>query len=273
MNIVPEERACVKCGLVKPLTIEFFSRNGTFVDGSIRFRRTCRACRAAQATARYRADREGNAAKRRAHRHAREKRIRELPSSEWDIVRTKKTTRRCVRCHEELPIATSFATPLGSTCLQCIELGKQKREAEAQRRREAPKTCKRCGETKPNNPETFRPRGGGLCRPCERICQKEYRKANPFIHRAKKHRRRARQKAAGGTYNAKDVKAKFHQQGGKCYWCGKKLSGGAGSFEVDHLFPLAKLGENSPRNIVCACRDCNRNKSDKMPWDFVGRLL
>ena len=56
-----------------------------------------------------------------------------------------------------------------------------------------------------------------------------------------------------------------------CVYCGDK----DGPFEVDHVMPASRGGLTEERNLVCACRDCNRSKRDKTPeeWrDGVGSL-
>lgn len=103
---------------------------------------------------------------------------------------------------------------------------------------------------------------------------KKWRKENPekvrLNNRAAQARRRARKKAAGGSYTASDVRRQYALQGGKCWWCKAELNG---IFHADHHIPLAKGGTNDANNIVCACPDCNNQKSAKMPWEFAGRLL
>ncbi len=43
-----------------------------------------------------------------------------------------------------------------------------------------------------------------------------------------------------------------------CQYCGK----GGGELEVDHIKPVTKGGSNDMDNLITACRDCNRGKSD-----------
>lgn len=46
-----------------------------------------------------------------------------------------------------------------------------------------------------------------------------------------------------------------------CQYCGS--SPPSVVLEVDHLIPVAKGGDNSIDNLVAACFDCNRGKSDR----------
>jgi 5-methylcytosine-specific restriction endonuclease McrA len=52
-----------------------------------------------------------------------------------------------------------------------------------------------------------------------------------------------------------------------CAYCGEELvlgdSVSPASCEIDHKNPRSKGGDMlSPKNLVCACRDCNGKKSD-----------
>ena len=70
----------------------------------------------------------------------------------------------------------------------------------------------------------------------------------------------------------------FDQTNGYCYYCGKEIvfrnyglcEGyrplARGAWEVDHRRPLSKGGSNSIRNLVPACCECNRDKSNQYPY-------
>ncbi|WP_371827345.1 HNH endonuclease [Deinococcus sp. QL22] len=84
-----------------------------------------------------------------------------------------------------------------------------------------------------------------------------------------KHRRRAQQHGAVGSFDKWDVQIRFGKQKGLCHYCDEKLDLiGPNKFQVDHFIPLSKGGSNYMNNLVCACPDCNRAKSDKMPWEY-----
>jgi hypothetical protein len=57
----------------------------------------------------------------------------------------------------------------------------------------------------------------------------------------------------------------FERDGECCGYCGAT----EGPFEVDHIVPVAKGGENILSNVKVACRPCNRAKRDRMgeQWD------
>jgi hypothetical protein len=100
-----------------------------------------------------------------------------------------------------------------------------------------------------------------------------WRKANPEANTAIKHRRRARERNAEGSYTAVEVKALFERQGGKCVHCTKSLRNG---YHVDHIVPLAGGGTNWITNIQLLCGPCNVRKGATDPIEFArrnGRLL
>lgn len=54
-----------------------------------------------------------------------------------------------------------------------------------------------------------------------------------------------------------------------CAYCHKPLLGKA-NVEVDHIIPLnSPLGRNARYNLVAACHDCNRSKSDTLDMRSV----
>ncbi len=51
-----------------------------------------------------------------------------------------------------------------------------------------------------------------------------------------------------------------------CQYCGDK----DGPFEADHIMPKSRGGTDEERNLVCACRSCNRSKKDRTPEEWMG---
>ena len=45
------------------------------------------------------------------------------------------------------------------------------------------------------------------------------------------------------------------------------------NFELDHIFPRSRGGDNSPLNIVTACLDCNNRKGNRTPEEARMPLL
>ncbi len=103
---------------------------------------------------------------------------------------------------------------------------------------------------------------------------KGWRIKNPERARAKwatAHRaRRARKFSAEGIYTQEDIDLQYNSQHGRCWWCGKKLNG---KYEADHRIPLSRGGSNGAGNICITCGSCNAKKHNKMPWEWIGRLL
>lgn len=99
---------------------------------------------------------------------------------------------------------------------------------------------------------------------------KRWRKNNPIKARAAKHRRRARELAAEGSYDKADIDILLVSQGRHCWWCGRKLGD---KFHIDHIIPLSRGGSNWPANLCISCPKCNLEKSSKTPAEFMGRLL
>lgn len=92
--------------------------------------------------------------------------------------------------------------------------------------------------------------------------------AGQSSYRVRKHRRRAREADAAGTFTGADIEAIRVAQGNRCYLCGKPLK----KYHIDHFIPLAKGGTNDPGNLRLACPKCNLSKHDKHPFE-MGRLL
>lgn len=88
------------------------------------------------------------------------------------------------------------------------------------------------------------------------------------------HRRRA--KKFGCSYEPVSKRKVFERDGWKCQLCGvstpeaKRGTIDDDAPELDHIIPLAKGGAHSYQNTQCACRRCNRLKSDKSAWELVG---
>lgn len=90
--------------------------------------------------------------------------------------------------------------------------------------------------------------------------RQQYRKDNRLLYRASWQRRRARERAAEGSWTPKDIESLMLQQGGRCAYCRNGLKS---DFQVDHVIPLAKGGTNWPANLALACPSCNRRKNTR----------
>lgn len=99
-------------------------------------------------------------------------------------------------------------------------------------------------------------------------CQQNPEKAKA-IQKNCKHKRRSKNR---GQIKAIELSQWASLQKKVCHWCGIKCS----VYEIDHRFPLSKGGEHSLRNLVIACRPCNRKKGARCPIEFaqsLGNLL
>lgn len=67
-----------------------------------------------------------------------------------------------------------------------------------------------------------------------------------------------------------NIQIMHKQQKGLCWWCSKPLMD---IYEVDHRMPSSRGGTDELGNLCLSCHECNHLKSDKMPWEFNGRLL
>lgn len=99
----------------------------------------------------------------------------------------------------------------------------------------------------------------GVCSEGRKLAQK----------RTARLKRKARERAA--TVEAVDPIVVLERDGWQCRICGiatprsKRGSLDDDAPELDHIIPLAAGGEHSYRNTQCACRRCNREKSDSVP--------
>lgn len=56
-----------------------------------------------------------------------------------------------------------------------------------------------------------------------------------------------------------------------CPYCGKDLYEGniRRKIEIDHFFPISRGGQDFPWNLLPSCKECNRQKKNKMPYEFL----
>ena len=87
---------------------------------------------------------------------------------------------------------------------------------------------------------------------------RRWRKENPDLKRAQKHRRRARLAENGGSYTPAEWNAIKHAQNYTCLACGR--SEPHITLTVDHVVPISKGGTNATDNIQGLCVDCNNHK-------------
>ncbi|NOG73722.1 HNH endonuclease [Roseicella sp. DB1501] len=103
-------------------------------------------------------------------------------------------------------------------------------------------------------------------RPTYRAIAKRWREKNKEAYQARQANRRKRERAAGGSYTAKQIANLRHKQGNKCIYCKTKFFAG---YHIDHIMPLILGGSNDISNIQLLCRDCNLRKGAKNPVAYA----
>jgi len=91
---------------------------------------------------------------------------------------------------------------------------------------------------------------------------------NPMKVRETRLKRRALRVGAEGEIAKGYVEKLYERQEGKCNYCSKELFG---KFDVDHIQPLSKGGNNTNGNIQILCPSCNRRKSNLDEAVFLKR--
>ena len=87
----------------------------------------------------------------------------------------------------------------------------------------------------------------------------KYKKQNPIEARIRDNNRRCKN-TCFHSLSAKDIRALFIKQGNECVYCETKLTIDS-DWNIDHIIPIAKGGENHIDNIQITCASCNKKKS------------
>jgi 5-methylcytosine-specific restriction endonuclease McrA len=78
---------------------------------------------------------------------------------------------------------------------------------------------------------------------------------------------RAKKKAAAGYHTGDDIKGIFKSQNGICACgCGASLTAG---YDVDHIIPVSRGGDNWPSNLQLLRPICNKSKNDKTMEEWM----
>jgi hypothetical protein len=64
--------------------------------------------------------------------------------------------------------------------------------------------------------------------------------------------------------------ALHEREGGRCFYCSRRITHHRRC--LDHVVPQANLGNNSYRNLVSCCLDCNSLKAERHAVEFVRSL-
>lgn len=252
-------RVCKTCGQEKPLTLEYWPAGGQR-NGKQRLKiKTCKVC-----AMKWKAP-EGMRICRSCHQV--------FPETPEYFAQYEGGLRvRCLTCKREqgrLLGAHWRQTPKGQASRKAYaarpEVRERIRQQEHENRavnRDHVLEVKRAWRAR--NPERTK-----LYRETERAKDPECYRLYARIW-AQRRRALKRQTPKQLRYTPEDVSAQLKRQEGRCWWCADVLTDG---FEIDHHIALSLGGDDTPRNIVCACVPCNRRKFKRLPWEFSNRLL
>lgn len=127
------------------------------------------------------------------------------------------------------------------------------------------KECTKCKESK--QIKEFRQRANGgfysICKVCENIINKEYRKNNPNkikeLRVVSENKRRYRKDNLEKSFTVKEWNNCKKYFNNECAYCGRAMN----NLTQDHFVPLSKGGVYSKNNIIPSCRSCNSHKHNK----------
>src|ERR1700682_102912 len=75
----------------------------------------------------------------------------------------------------------------------------------------------------------------------------------------------------GGGFPGKADPAQGHErEGGRCFYCSRRITHHRRC--LDHVVPRAELGQNSYRNLVSCCLECNSQKGERSAEEFLRGL-
>jgi hypothetical protein len=66
------------------------------------------------------------------------------------------------------------------------------------------------------------------------------------------------------------LSAILHRENGECFYCARAVNEETAA--LDHVVPVVEGGDNSHRNVVAACHECNSLKQATAAEDFIRRL-
>lgn len=263
-RIIPTERACTTCGVIKPLNSDHFHKQARGLCG---LRSMCREC----SNERRAGYRSGETFKR--------------PASDPEGWCT------CRACGARKPHNADNFYRSGKTfhrlCKQCFALKGRKWWLEnggtgerVSKRSVKPQAthCTVCMVMKPYDlvhfySEVRSTHGvGRVCRECKRQQTNEYnrREATAIKRAARRSNRRALTKGEANTVSTEQIEKLIQGQKRKCWWCSVKLK----DFHIDHRIPLARGGQHEVSNLVISCPTCNLRRNKSLPWEGpIPRLL
>lgn len=248
------EKTCPKCGRVLP--VENFAKNARLRDG---LQCWCRVCHKATRSGRSLTPEQREKERQRKREYRATEKGRQAQREQMRRYRATPKGRAAVRSAAVRYYARNAVTIKMKRKIQLADPVQAQRINDVRRRR------------RQLNP-SYRGRNRIWRKANKELLNSRRRAkyaANPGRYRAQVATQRARRKRAEGFFTGEDVRAAFARQGGCCRYCGVKVGRNAARWEIDHFIPLSRGGTNRPDNIVIACFDCNRAKTNKMPWEFI----
>lgn len=279
---------CTKCGVEKPLTVEYFN---TRSDSKTGFRSYCRECYAAAQHAIYERDKE----KRHQYNVANADRRRAREAEYRSRSDGASGSQACKDCAREFSLTAKNFAPSGkysngfnSRCRECqaafdsaayeadkerrlvgmkvyaAEHAKEIREYHAQYYVENKETLlEKNRQWRAENAERARETSRQYYadhREEMRESNRRWRIENRDRKNESERRRRAlKQSLTIVPFAVSLLDQKWAYWGGKCWMCGRNAD------TWDHVKPLAKGGYHCLANLRPACRHCNSSKQAKWP--------
>lgn len=81
-------------------------------------------------------------------------------------------------------------------------------------------------------------------------------------------------KSSGLGWSRRKAKKIGERDGWECHYCNHRLSRNDERFRnptIDHVIPRSRGGSNKMPNLVLSCPNCNREKDDQTPAEWLGR--
>jgi hypothetical protein len=251
-------KTCSKCGQALPATPDYFMRDRSKPDG---LRTVCKAC-----------DAKTKQPYKKCDKCQRLLIARHYAPDDW--INPRRVCFRCqglkwcAKCDHWFPATIEYFYPCKTTsdgwrswCRACYA---QLRIEQSEQQRT-------------HNREYYRQHREESLANRSRYYREHKEEAQAYHHdyrRRNKDKRnvwnRRRRRAQHGRYTSADIRQHYKSQKGLCWWCSKPLGE---TYHVDHRVPISRGGSDNPENLCLTCPHCNLNKSDKMPWEWIGRLL
>lgn len=175
-------------------------------------------------------------------------------------------TKSCGCYHKDAVIASGIKRSIFKNCEICNAVIRIK-QSHTKEGVYCSKECKSLGYKErfggANNPNYRHGQCGTAA--YERKMGNKWRKNNKDKIKIINRNTKLKRKAVPGEHSLNDIKNKFKEQWGACYWCFEPLH----EYHIDHIIPVSKGGTNNPDNICIACPACNLQKKAQLPEDWI----